>query len=60
MSGKAGVQRVRGCLGQKETGEGERLDSGRTMEVVWIMVSPDTYGKPLSVLTQVEDGNGGG
>ena len=38
----------------------ERLNSGRAMEVVWIMVSPDTCGKPLSVLTQVEDGNGGG
>lgn len=61
MYGKAGVPGARGCLGQKETREGQRLDPARAIEVVWtIMVSPETCGKPLSVLKQVEVGNGGG
>lgn len=61
MSGEAEVLGARGCLGQKETTEGQKPDPARTMEVVWkIVVSPETCGNPVSVLKPLEDRNGGG
>lgn len=55
------MQGARGSLGSEEAAGGAALDHARAMETVSRpLVSPDTCGKPLRALKQMEGGNGSG